>query len=131
MKRVSVETYIAYLTGGEPDTQYTLQYAFLGLVNPSWEYGGVFLSDSSGFIVTFEINLPSDDLPTTFRFINTGTGIASYNTVTIDPANPPPVDNATPDDTPQVESYMTFLGLGTTAIGIVGTVVQSKKLKLN
>lgn len=131
VKRVSVDKYVAYMIGAEPDTEYTFQYAFLGLVDPSWQYGGIFVSDAGGMVITFEIALPSQDFPTTFRFVNTETGIATYNTVTVDPANPPPVDNATPDEPPQVSSYMTFLGFGTAMIGGVGTVIQSKKLKLH
>jgi len=131
IERVSTDKYVASLTSAEPNTQYNLEFTILIAVNPTWEYGGVFLTDSSGSLTTFEINLPSSEYPSTFRFRNSVTGIATYNTVTIDPNNPPPLDIPVSDDTTELNlSYVTFLGLGTAAIGAVVTTVQSKKLKL-
>jgi len=134
IQRVSANKYVAVLTGGEPKTQYTLQYACLS-INMGWQYGGVFLTDSAGSLTTYEIILPTNQYPVTFRFVHATTGIATYNTVTIDPDNPPPIDTdePVPDDTPtptSIGSYVTFLGLGTIAIGAVVTAVETKKLKL-
>lgn len=131
VQRVSVDKYVAILTGGEPNTQYNLQFTCLS-VNMGWEYGGVFLTDSAGSLTTFEIALPLTELPITFRFANVITGIATYNTITIDPDNPPPLDTPVSDEpsSPIIGSYVTILGFGTAAIGTVVTAVEMKKLKL-
>jgi len=130
VQRVSVDKYVAMLTGGEPNTQYNLQFTYLA-VNMGWEYGGVFVTNSAGSLTTFEIALPSTEYLVTFRFADATTGIATYNTVTIDPANPPPLDlPVTDDNAAPVGTYVMFLGFGTAAIGTVVTAVEMKKLKL-
>lgn len=130
VQRVSVDKYVAILTSGEPNTQYNLQFTVLA-VNMGWQYGGVFLTNSAGSLTTFEITLPSSEYPVTFRFADATTGIATYNTVTIDPANPPPLDLPVSNGTStSIDSYIIYLGLGTVALGAVVTAIETKKLKM-
>jgi hypothetical protein len=129
IERVDASSYVAHLTGGEPGTQYNLEYTLLLTVNPTWTYAGVFLTDSSGSLSTFDFNLPSTEYPITFRFVHAENNTATYNTVTIDPNNPPPINDEQGET--QAISYLTVLGVGTVLIGAVVTAFQSKKLKLS
>lgn len=90
MQRVAANRYLAYLSGGVSGRTYRLQYVLEG-VNMDWEYGGDFVADSAGKIITFELALPNLQYPSIFRWMDAVYG-ATSNTVTIDPLNPPPIN---------------------------------------
>ena len=127
--RVGDTVYYARVTGCVPNTEYLFQYN-IQTTYSTWLDVGYFTADSAGVITTWELGLPNADFATSFRFVN-AENYKTTNIVTIYPDDPPPIDDPTADtQTASFDLYFILLGLGTTAVGVVVTAVETKKLKL-
>lgn len=104
--RINETDYVATMTGGLSRENYELQYHMEGVIMP-WTYGGRFVSDVEGVIVTFPLYLAEVGRPYVFRMIEISTSQVS-NEVTIDPSNPPPIDTGDPEE-PELPVIMVLL----------------------
>lgn len=138
MERTGSNSYVAYLSGGDVGEPYELQYRIGEPVHDSFKYGGVFITDASGKITTFELALPDPNnaYPYWFRWLNDDETLYS-NTVEIDPQNLPSIGTVVgpslpTDDEPESNfgGYFLWLGVGTAVLGLVVTVFETKNLKL-